>query len=49
MLPGVLECAVIGVPDAHSGEVPKLLSESGRLALVAEIEVGSQWAGWSGS
>jgi long-chain acyl-CoA synthetase len=22
--PGVLECAVIGVPDAHSGEVPKL-------------------------
>src|SRR5207245_11032626 len=24
MLPGVLECAVIGVPDAHSGEVPKL-------------------------
>jgi long-chain acyl-CoA synthetase len=24
MLPGVLECAVIGVPDAHSGEAPKL-------------------------
>jgi len=24
MLPGVLECAVIGVPDEHSGEVPKL-------------------------
>ncbi len=24
MLPGVLECAVIGVPDARSGEVPKL-------------------------
>jgi long-chain acyl-CoA synthetase len=24
MLPGVLECAVIGVHDAHSGEVPKL-------------------------
>jgi long-chain acyl-CoA synthetase len=24
MLPGVLECAVIGVSDAHSGEVPKL-------------------------
>jgi long-chain acyl-CoA synthetase len=24
MLPGVLECAVIGVPDAHAGEVPKL-------------------------
>ena len=24
MHPGVLECAVIGVPDDHSGEVPKL-------------------------
>jgi long-chain acyl-CoA synthetase len=24
MLPGVLECAVIGVPDEHSGEVPKV-------------------------
>jgi long-chain acyl-CoA synthetase len=24
MHPGVLECAVIGVPDAHSGEAPKL-------------------------
>ncbi|HUQ75551.1 MAG TPA: long-chain-fatty-acid--CoA ligase [Burkholderiales bacterium] len=24
MLPGVLECAVVGVPDAHSGEVPKV-------------------------
>jgi len=24
MHPGVLECAAIGVPDAHSGEVPKL-------------------------
>ena len=24
MLPGVLECAVIGVKDEHSGEVPKL-------------------------
>ena len=24
MLPGVLECAVIGVPDEHSGEVRKL-------------------------
>ncbi len=24
MLPGVLECAAIGVPDPHSGEVPKL-------------------------
>ena len=23
-LPGVLECAVIGVPDEHSGEVPKV-------------------------
>jgi long-chain acyl-CoA synthetase len=22
--PGVLECAVIGVPDEHSGEVPKV-------------------------
>jgi len=24
MHPGVLECAVVGVPDAHSGEVPKV-------------------------
>jgi len=24
MLPGVLECAVVGVPDEHSGEVPKV-------------------------
>jgi long-chain acyl-CoA synthetase len=24
MMPGVLECAAIGVPDEHSGEVPKL-------------------------
>src|SRR5207237_10578029 len=24
MLPGVLECAAIGVPDEHSGEVPKV-------------------------
>ncbi len=24
MLPGVLECAVVGVPDPHSGEVPKV-------------------------
>jgi long-chain acyl-CoA synthetase len=24
MHPGVLECAAIGVPDAHSGEVPKV-------------------------
>ena len=24
MMPGVLECAVVGVPDAHSGEVPKV-------------------------
>ncbi|TMG79302.1 MAG: long-chain-fatty-acid--CoA ligase, partial [Betaproteobacteria bacterium] len=24
MHPGVLECAVVGVPDSHSGEVPKL-------------------------
>ncbi|MCB1381775.1 MAG: hypothetical protein KDJ73_02360, partial [Notoacmeibacter sp.] len=22
--PGVLECAAVGVPDEHSGEVPKL-------------------------
>jgi len=24
MMPGVLECAVVGVPDEHSGEVPKV-------------------------
>ena len=24
MLPGVLECAAVGVPDEHSGEVPKI-------------------------
>ena len=24
--PGLLECAVIGVPDEHSGEVPKLFA-----------------------
>jgi long-chain acyl-CoA synthetase len=24
MMPGVLECAVVGVPDPHSGEVPKV-------------------------
>lgn len=24
MLPGVLECAAVGVPDPHSGEVPKV-------------------------
>ncbi|HZE61757.1 MAG TPA: long-chain-fatty-acid--CoA ligase [Burkholderiales bacterium] len=24
MLPGVLECAAVGVPDEHSGEVPKV-------------------------
>jgi long-chain acyl-CoA synthetase len=24
MHPGVLECAAIGVPDEHSGEVPKI-------------------------
>ena len=37
MLPGVLECAVIGVKDEHSGEVPKLFVVKKDLALTEEI------------
>src|SRR5258708_7344603 len=36
MLPGVLECAVIGVPDEHSGEVPKVKHVDHLLDLVRE-------------
>lgn len=37
MLPGVLECAVIGVKDEHSGEVPKLFVVKKDPALTEEI------------
>jgi len=36
MHPGVLECAVIGVPDAHSGEAPKLFVVRRDAALAEE-------------
>ncbi len=36
MHPGVLECAVIGVPDRHSGEVPKLFVVKKDPALTEE-------------
>src|SRR5262245_3466753 len=36
MHPGVLECAVIGVPDEHSGEVPKLFVVKRDPALTEE-------------
>jgi long-chain acyl-CoA synthetase len=36
MHPGVLECAVIGVPDDHSGEVPKLFVVKRDPALTEE-------------
>jgi len=36
--PGVLECAVIGVPDPHSGEVPKLFVVKKDPALT-EVEI----------
>jgi long-chain acyl-CoA synthetase len=36
MHPGVLECAVIGVPDEHSGEVPKLFVVKRNPALTAD-------------
>jgi long-chain acyl-CoA synthetase len=37
MLPGVLECAVIGVKDEHSGEVPKLFVVKKDPALTEEM------------
>jgi len=36
MHPGVLECAVIGVPDEHSGEVPKLFIVKRNSSLTEE-------------
>ncbi len=36
MHPGVLECAVVGVPDEHSGEVPKLFVVKKDPALTEE-------------
>ncbi len=41
MLPGVLECAVIGVPDEHSGEVPKLFVVK-RDASLTEADIRKQ-------
>jgi long-chain acyl-CoA synthetase len=35
---GILECAVIGVPDRHSGEVPKLFAVK-KTAEVTEVDV----------
>jgi long-chain acyl-CoA synthetase len=35
---GLLECAVVGVPDRHSGEVPKLFAVKKR-ADVSEAEL----------
>jgi long-chain acyl-CoA synthetase len=36
MLPGVLECAAVGVPDAHSGEVVKVFIVKKDPALTEE-------------
>ena len=36
---GLLECAVIGVPDEHSGEVPKLFAVKTNKAAVTDAEL----------